>query len=259
VKTGGGGVVVRVSSLIVGAVVSLALVSSEAFAGPIGVNVFSQTYSTTVQKSLIQSGLPPVSDSRSTSSSSPIVDHMMNSTYGYAHANASAFSVLADADATGSRGTFPSTGATATSILDFVPLADEIGSMALNVAHRGSPAYTEVVVQLLNLTTNQLLWDIGWSFGNSAEWINYRLQFPDGAPTLSTAFSHTNLYRLTMSTRVGASGDSQRVSLQLSGIQSVPEPASLSLLALGAVAVTAARARARRRRTSAMSQAASRD
>jgi hypothetical protein len=243
-----GEITVRVSKLILSAVVGVCVVSGPAYADSIAIHVFSTSYTTSVS-SLFQdydSGTgtyTPISDARTTTASAPIDDAMLFGAAGYAIADAEFLSVSTNtAAAFRFRSDFVDrTAAEATSILDFSPITDAAGGITVALAAFGSAQHSNGSVTLRNLTTGTTVWDMGWDrpFGP----VVYGVKLPTspltyaGPQTVPTVLLASDLYRLTISARTNAQGDSQAVTLTASGLHTVPEPAGWLLATLGAVVV----------------------
>lgn len=118
----------------------------------------------------------------------------------------------------------------AESVVDFAPVADGTATIGLS-AVLGGPlsAYSDGSVMLEDLTTGLMLWNYYWDccfLNGNMPWVGFTATL-----LLQQAFDSDHLYRFTtqLSTN-SASGDVQRATLNVSGVQAVPEPASLTLL-----------------------------
>jgi hypothetical protein len=118
----------------------------------------------------------------------------------------------------------------AESVLDFSPVADGMATIGLN-AVLGGPlsVYSDGAVILEDLTTGLMLWTYSWNccfLNGNMPWVGFTASI-----LLQQAFDADHFYRFTtqLSTH-SASGDVQRATLNVSGVQAVPEPAALTLL-----------------------------
>lgn len=128
--------------------------------------------------------------------------------------------------------------AVAETVIEFSSFTDGLAPIRIDLTAGGStPDYSSGDVSLFDLTLNQPVWDYGWTQP-------YFFPFPwvptGGGDVLYTALlqpetvlTASHLYRLRMFTTTNANWDSQRITMELSGIQRVPEPSSLLFLGLG--------------------------
>jgi hypothetical protein len=237
---------VHALTLIVSVPVALLVLTRSANAESIGIQVFNSTYTTTVS-SLFQDfesgSYTAVPEERTSTGSAPASDALLFASFGHALADAALFSVVADTAAV-----FKLAGdyldraaASATSVIDFSPVADATGDISVSLAAFGSAQHSSGSVRLQDLTTGTVVWDMGWD--NVGAPPVYGVTLPmsplrfEGPQAVETALLASNLYRLTMFTRTNAQGDSQRVELRTSGLHTVPEPEPLVLLTVGCVAM----------------------
>jgi hypothetical protein len=183
--------------------------------------------------------------SRTTVSSAPVSDRIdvLRSDYGimnHAIASAGLFEV---SDQTG----WGMANASATSRLWFSPLADTTQTLGVDISiSSGHGPFTAGSLSLLDLTANSELWNYNWSYcspGNipwsqPVSWWTGSLSF-----NLQTGFLASHQYELTMQASSSAGDDSQQVSIQLTGLEVVPEPSAACLLAVFGAAFWMARRR----------------
>ncbi len=181
---------------------------------------------------------PPIS--RTTISSSPISDAIVIPIRGgiiinHAIANAGLFDV---SDETG----VGFANASATSQLWFSPLVDQTQTVGIQISVQNWP-FNGGSVSLLDLTSNYELWNYSW-LGDPGN-VPWEPGTYHGAAnfTLDTDFLASHEYELTMATSSNAGMDHERVQIQLTGLQVVPEPSTALLLAVGGAALAISRRR----------------
>lgn len=215
----------------------LLLSSGSMSAQPLYITVSSAQYTT-----YVEAGGPSISPiSRTTISPSPFSDEIdimlgdpsdPSSLNSHAVASAGLFAVSEQTWRTAAV-------AEAVSQLWFSPVADQIQTLNIQI-DQGVP-YDEGQISLVDLTANFELWNYGWNvygpsdvpvlvpLGNNVPW-NTSI----GAANFNvvTEFLASHQYELTMIAASDATDDSERVDIQLNGLQVVPEPSIAVLLAL---------------------------
>ena len=214
-------------------------------AEPIGIEVLSQTYSTRVSTMLEVVPLVPGPSSyvftiKTLTQPTPASDSIYYSELGLAFAMADLFSVSTRAEAWGSGPPRPgeqrvqAANALATTTLEFSPFADGPADITLIAGPMSNAIWTNGAVTLSNLTTGEVLFDVGWNTGVESTYghIFHHSPFAIGPVEMPTALSSTDIYRLTMTTRIGAHLDGGHSTLAVSGLR-VPEPTTITLAGLG--------------------------
>jgi hypothetical protein len=170
-----------------------------------------------------------------------------------ARASADLFGVYTDTSSV-PWGPVSSSAAAATSILEFSPVSTGLASISIDFVQSGIAVWSEGLVSLQNLTTNQQMWNYAWTFqfggGPSLPTFLQSIGYDYGLPAtlnLQTTFNTSDRYLLTMHTRTSANFDGQTSRIQLNGLQAVPEPATMTLLTLAGAGMAIAGRRRRRR------------
>jgi hypothetical protein len=183
--------------------------------------------------------------SRTTTTSSPISDEIDlpiiagpgEGDITHAIANAGLFGM---SDQTG----WGFANAEAVSQICFSPLADQTETLNIQISIDGSPSFvwTGGQIRLLDLTANSELWNYSWNAGGSGS-VPVEVPLGDNIPwdsldssyanfSLDTDFLASDQYELTMIVCSNAGDDSEFAQVQLTGLQVVPEPSTVLLLAL---------------------------
>ena len=117
----------------------------------------------------------------------------------------------------------------ATTALTFMPIAN--GTASIDVSFLlGSPGdWTESMVRLVDLTTATNVWALGWGWRDPS-----MVTLKNTTTTLMTQFDATHQYQLTLLAHSNANGDTQKLTTQVTGLQTVPEPSTLLLMGIGA-------------------------
>jgi hypothetical protein len=177
----------------------------------------------------------------------PISGSLNDPIYGglAAQANAGPFESLALAwAAAGSGGVYNpwpiywGAGASATSDIWFSPLSNQTTTINIQFASWYDFSVS-CSVSLLDVTSGNQMWNYRWnSSGGTIQWVS-----TGGTPnriatlTLNTDFDPSHIYELTMYTEADSNvPDVEQISIQLSGLEPVPEPSTFALVSLGAVA-----------------------
>lgn len=221
--------------------VAILMVPASTDAGPISIQILSANYTTSV-RTTTPDGL--TTSRISTSQRDSLFDRLETDPGQIAEAVASPLTTRSVASTSGScqRGPgacwtpYYSGFAGAETVIDFIVAADGLAALTVD-ANYGIPSYSELVIELLNLTTGMLLVDTGWSWGNGDEWRSFQNQFrefytPDPDPTIPVLLTTSDHYRLTLSSSARSQGDGTTAGVTIGGLI-VPEPALISLLAIG--------------------------
>ena len=137
--------------------------------------------------------------------------------------------------------------AEAISQLWFSPLADQTQSINVHISIGSNHGpWTAGEVSLFDLTSNSQLWNYSWSFWSPGNipWDDPQ-SYGTGPANFSiyTDFSTSHTYELIMQVSSNAGDDSQQVQMQLTGLQVVPEPSTVLLLAMSGAALAIYRRR----------------
>jgi hypothetical protein len=163
-------------------------------------------------------------------------------------ADASLFSVTVE---TSGRDYLAAASALAETVLEFRPVETGMASLEAFMGAWDEMWFTNGLIELIDLTAQQSLWQFGWTSQTfwEAPWVFLNTDgHPDVAmtATLSPILESDHTYSLRLFTSSGADTDSQGASIQISGLRTVPEPSSLILLVTGFLAQVVRRHRRRR-------------
>ncbi len=236
--------------------VSLLLTLAFASAGyPSPVYILDTQYTTTVSMAENNPGPPLIS--RTITSTVPISDSLNDFFTGSlaAEANAGLFAIYANTPSQGfSDPDIIYNAASATSEVWFSLLTSQ--TTIINIQFSGGDHWLECSegsLSLLDVTSGNEVWNYGLpnpglgAIPDWAPWVYTGGLTTAGSGTLAldTDFNAGDIYELTMSTDTLAQNDpdSPWVSLQLSGLEPVPEPSSFALLGLGSFALAMVRRR----------------
>ena len=237
----------------------LLITAAPVSAGPFTINVLSTQYQTFVSADLHSSdGNGNTVNSlttRTLTSGVPLADAIT-----YTNAQGNPFGATAAASAL-SMGTTTSSGwltptgpeifsnhqnASATSLTTFSAIDTGLQSFTVDFLTGGStPEFSSAYARLIDVTLGIVLdergWDrpVGFYQTGTVPWaqatstvidnLNWRLSTLD----FSATFDATHLYALGLHARSDANDDSQRIRVNVNGIRTTPEPATLLLLAIG--------------------------
>jgi hypothetical protein len=168
--------------------------------------------------------------SRTSTASSPVSDEIDLPVLEYAPMIYITNHAIASADLFGvsAKTGWGKANASATVQLLFSPLYDQTQTIGIQISNDSSHGpYTAGSVSMLDLTSNTESWNYGWTMGFSgADNIPWDLGSYNSSAnfSLDTAFVASHEYELMMMTSSNAGDDSESVSIQLTGLQAVPEP-----------------------------------
>jgi hypothetical protein len=142
----------------------------------------------------------------------------------------------------------PTASAIATNQIQFSPLMDATQTVGLRFFGWNEWYYSAGSVRLFDATAGVELWNYGWEGQDrrNVPWID-----PVGgtdwraaaALNPETDFLASHQYELTMYTVTGANHDDQRILIQLTGLEVIPEPSTTLLLAVCGAALVILRRR----------------
>lgn len=223
-----------------------AVLPSMAMALPLSVRVISAQYTTEVT-----ARTAPLVTSRTTTSTSPVDDTLILDGWDEIRGIAGPFSVYA-------RTVFSfaqpdpilatHAGASATSVLGFTPLSDATAALEFAFEGYSQARWSGGFVRLEDVTTAELLWDYGWTcctlsgpiWGDRSD--DY---YATAALTVDQLLNSSHAYVLTMHTVVTSDADREGMAIHVSGLDAVPEPSWLPLVATGVLVVAGVLTRSR--------------
>jgi hypothetical protein len=228
--------ITRACIFAVGLVVCLLVSTQEGSAEPLTVDVLSTQYTADLYTRVVRwdgvccGELIETTDSRTTSSLTPISDALQVGGEDWARATVDMFSISAWSSALPDLSSLEFTGsstASAEAALQFSPLQDGRATIGIDLTGGGN-FLSEGFVSLYDITTDQLLWNYWWGccFDGNIPWTSYGSL---STLALEQDFLSSHQYTLTMYTRTSANKDSSFMTMQVSGLQKVPEPSSLFL------------------------------
>jgi hypothetical protein len=217
--------------------------SGDSLISPMPINILETQYTTTVSV-WSYSKIPPddrgITNSRTMVSPVPISDSMYSSRgWLEAEANAGLFDVsaIADADDRYDITLEAHAGAEALAEIWFSPLASETTPINIQFSGGSYVFYTDGQISLLDVTSGDELWKLWWNGGGLHNG-NVPWELTDvgssATVTLDTAFNAAHTYRLSMGTGGGSALiDFEYSSIQLFGLEPIPEPSAFALTGLG--------------------------
>jgi hypothetical protein len=212
---------------------------SAGWAAPIDVEVLSAQYETFVSTGYVTE-TSTFSDSRTQLGGQPLADLLQVNGVDWARAEARSFSLANFSDSNSQDGISSTSSSTiAKTVLEFAPVVDASGTLTLQVTGRLQWLFSEGYAQLLDLTAGQQLWMYEWGVFDAG---NLFWESPPGfggvRATVDVAQSlfAGHVYELTLYTGTfSRSGHGQEMTMQLSGLATVPEPSSLLLVVTGLI------------------------
>jgi len=216
-----------------------------AAADAIGITVLQSNYSIDLSATLFTLGggvtPPPVlaEGARTTTGQSPISDSLTVSTansVATATASAGLFSTVAHttSDASARALENPVSFATVAEQVTFLTGSSVTGDIGFGLT--GPIVFTRGFFQLNDLTGNGVLWNYAWDTTNgngisTVPGFNVAAQLLEWST--ATSFIADHVYRLDMSTFTNSNRDVETIGATVTGLEPVPEPTTLMLLALG--------------------------
>jgi hypothetical protein len=123
--------------------------------------------------------------------------------------------------------------ASATSQLWFSPFADQTQTIGISIyafGANGGHMFSMGNVTLFDLSSDTEVWNYGWDYINpAADNIPWDDQGITADLALDTSFFASHQYELSLMTYSNAADDTEDVSIQLTGLQVVPEPSGIRL------------------------------
>jgi hypothetical protein len=222
--------------------VSLCVFASDARAESIGITVLDSHYSTDLSTgvtTMVPTGFTfdfvETIETMTATSGLPITDDLQASARVFARATADAFSVTTSTSALPDLSLNETSAfavAMAETVLRFAPVQDGLATLAIDfVGVTLQSVFSEGLVSLFDVTTNQTLWAYQWDYpfeGNIPFTCCYQ-----AALSIEQPFLASHQYAFTMRVGMDASIDEQSMSIRTSGLYAVPEPSSSSLLLVG--------------------------
>jgi len=222
------------------------------FADAFAIQILSTQYRT--ELSVNPYLLADLVGSQSISSTTPIQDaiDIHGNTWAFAHADLFAIEALTDGAWLTPDTQLGQATAVAESMVQFAPLTDGVATLRLDFTNLDALSFTEGFIELLDVTAEAVLWRYAWErllhFGNVPWPPPGAIDSASGTTVVlaESLFDMTHQYALTMHTGTEASTDSEHIVLQVSGLEPVPEPATLLLVTSGLVGAGIRRWRQRR-------------
>jgi len=232
---------------------------ARSFATPISVNLLNSSYTLTLSGTVTDNttGPTPVTESatRVLSSLLPVSDSLrLNSASGtaaLAEGTAGLFSTTTHTNSGNRLADHSFSQADVGATFDFAPVSDSTGEIGIDFLGRFQSEFSSGFISLFDLTVNDNLWDYSWDHFQPTDTLPWVRE--NGTVTASffadsfLLASHT--YRLQMFTSTNSNKDEQLITVGVTGLQTVPEPASLTLIvAAAASGVLGRRLQLRRRK-----------
>jgi hypothetical protein len=134
----------------------------------------------------------------------------------------------------------------ARSVVDFAPTSTGMASLQLNFTGGLEWFFSEGAVSLTDQTTGIQQWAFGWdgccngSVPFETSGVNRGLALIG----LNQLFNVNDVYELSIYTRTFANFDSERMNVNVSGLQAIPEPGALVLCGMALIGIAVMRRRA---------------
>jgi len=132
----------------------------------------------------------------------------------------------------------------------FSPLTSQTATINIQIAAGPHFAFISGNVCLTDVTSGNEVWNYGWGSwiningapsgidnGTPIQWDNWPTDTPTATLMLDTALNASDTYQLSLRTGSRASSDSENETIQLSGLEPVPEPSAFALVGLGSLAL----------------------
>jgi hypothetical protein len=222
-KPGGHGRIFRYSAFLV----VLWLVGN-ACAQPLAVEIFNAQYATFVSASVSSNGVM-IGMSRQNESFAPISDRLTLSGDLYSTAESRASAGLFQVEAFGTSG-WGHAYSTTTNQLQFYPVADQTQMLSLQFSALRW-YYCSGSVSLYDVTAGSELWNYNWAGSDgTVPWVSTNGGYSASALlNPETDFLSSHQYELTMTASASSASDTDQAIIQLTGLQAIPEPASVCL------------------------------
>jgi len=214
-------------------------------AAPVTIQVVQATYNGSLSATVRDLRTDPVTEttqSRALLGSSEVSDDLYlqaSQSFAAASADAKLFSTEANTSSGQGFGRHAFSAAEIRALIDFQPLVDTNASVGIDMLGLYQSEFSEGLVSLVDLTLNELLWEYVWDElpeNSTVPWVRV-----GGNRTASwatdTPFLASHQYQLEMFTSTHSNKDAQRITVNVSGLHVVPEPASALLFgaSLGAL------------------------
>jgi hypothetical protein len=224
------------------------LAPRESLADALTIDVMNVQYTTFVRTYVRDlDSATETTTTRTVASSSPHSDALYVDATDWASADADLFALATDTVALPPIPVTESVQsyASAEMVMQFSPVQDGVATLDFDFTGLNSWQYSSGLVSLLDLTTNQTFWSYEWSqfLHGTVPWDSH-INIATAAFSLDQVFSAADVYVLTMYLQSDANFDQEHMTMQVSGLRTVPEPSSLVLVTIGLIGASW-----RRRRT----------
>jgi hypothetical protein len=119
--------------------------------------------------------------------------------------------------------------------ISFSPLVSGTVNLELDFAGNYEWFYSQGFANLIDLTSGQTLWAYGWNMSDESSWIRNANGTASAIYSLETTLSVSDTYALTMYTQTFSDSDAEEATIQLSGLEVVPESPGFTAVGTGGV------------------------